>query len=351
MRGFASDNNSGICEPILAAMLEANREHELAYGDDFWSQKLKDCFESLFDRPCDPFVVLTGTGANVIALTTLVRSFECIFCSDISHINVDECGAPEKFIGSKLVSIDTSQTGGKLVPRNIQDHLIHRGFEHHVQPGAVSITQATELGTVYNLSELAELGEFCKAENLKIHMDGARFSNAVASLGCKPSEIIAASGLDILSFGGTKNGMMIGEAIVIFDQNLSSIVPYVRKQASQLVSKMRFISAQFLAFFNDELWLRNARNANAMARLLASRVEQMPGLKITSVVDSNAVFVCLPVELKNWLHEQGYFFYTWNESSQEVRWMTSFDTTVSDVNRFADTIEEGLAKLATGELS
>lgn len=351
MRSFASDNNSGICEPILAAMIEANREHELAYGDDSWSEKLKDCFESVFDRPCDPFLVLTGTGANIIALTMLIRTFECVFCSDVSHINVDECGAPEKFTGSKLIPIDTSQTGGKLVPVSIKNHISDRGFEHHVQPGAISITQASELGTVYSLSELTELGKFCEAENLKIHMDGARFSNAVASLGCKPSEIISATGVDILSFGGTKNGMMIGEAVIIFDQKLSSIAPYIRKQASQLVSKMRFISAQFLAFFNDELWLKNARNANAMARLLASRVEEMPDLKITSAVDSNAVFVCLPVELKNWLHEQGYFFYTWNASSQEVRWMTSFDTTVDDVISFADTIAEGLAKLANGELS
>tara|TARA_B100000674_G_scaffold494942_1_gene520838 strand:+ start:768 stop:1817 length:1050 start_codon:yes stop_codon:yes gene_type:complete len=343
MRSFASDNNSGISESVLVAIQKANTGHELAYGDDPYSKQLKTCFEEFFERPCEPFIVLTGTGANVISLALLTRSFECIYCSELSHINVDECGAPEKFTGSKLVPVNT--VDGKFGPNDLASHIKHRGFEHHVQPGAVSITQVTELGTVYSLDELSSLGDFCDSERLKIHMDGARFSNAVASLGCKPGEIIEAGRVDILSFGGTKNGMMLGEAVILFDQNLKLLVPYLRKQATQLASKMRFISAQFLAFFEKDLWLKNAQNANAMARILASRVESMPELNITASVDSNAVFVQIPPELNKWLKEQGYWFYNWDESRNEVRWMTSFDTTEHEVHQFADTIQQGLAKL------
>tara|TARA_Y100000589_G_scaffold104130_1_gene98455 strand:- start:597 stop:1646 length:1050 start_codon:yes stop_codon:yes gene_type:complete len=343
MRSFASDNNSGISESILKAIREANSGHELAYGDDSYSKQLKKCFEELFDQACEPFIVLTGTGANVISLALLTRSFECIFCSQSSHINVDECGAPEKFSGSKLVPVNT--VNGKFGPQDLEPHLNSRGFEHHVQPGAVSLTQVTELGTVYSLNELRALSEYCVTERLKIHMDGARFSNAVAALECKPGEIIDAGKVDILSFGGTKNGMMLGEAVVLFDQSLNSTIPYLRKQAMQLASKMRFISAQFLAFFEKDLWLQNARNANQMAKILASRVENMPELRITASVDSNAVFVEIPLELNQWLRDQGYWFYNWNESCDEVRWMTSFDTTEKEVHQFADTIEEGLVKL------
>ena len=320
MRSFASDNNSGISDSILKAIQEANYGHELAYGEDPYSSRLKKCFEEVFELPCEPFVVLTGTGANVISLGLLTRSFECIFCSELAHINVDECGAPEKFTGSKLVPVKVED--GKFGPEALKPHLIHRGFEHHVQPGAISITQVTEMGTVYSLKELRNLSDFCESESLKIHMDGARFSNAVTSLECRPGEIIEAGKVDILSFGGTKNGMMLGEAVILFDQNLKFMAPYLRKQASQLISKMRFISAQFLAFFEQDLWLKNARNANSMAKLLSSRVENIPELKITSSVDSNALFVQVPNELIEWLKDQGYYFYTWNESKNEVRWMT-----------------------------
>ncbi len=344
MRSFASDNNSGISESILKAIQDANDGHELAYGDDPYSKRLKKCFEDIFDRPCDPFVVLTGTGANVISLGLLTRSFECIFCSELSHVNVDECGAPEKFTGSKLIPVKVNN--GKFGPAELSPHLIHRGFQHHVQPAAISITQVTELGTVYSLEELQNLSRFCESESLKVHMDGARFSNAIATLDCTPGELIDAGKVDILSFGGTKNGMMLGEAVVLFNSNLKFMVPYLRKQATQLISKMRFISAQFLAFFEQDLWLENARNANAMAKVLASRIENIGQLKITESVDSNAVFVQIPRELIIWLKNQGYWFYTWNESKNEVRWMTSFDTTETEIHQFVDTIEQGLAKLA-----
>lgn len=348
MRSFASDNNSGISDSILKAIQDANNGHELAYGEDQYSNRLKKCFEEVFERPCEPFVVLTGTGANVISLSLLTRSFECIFCSELAHINVDECGAPEKFTGSKLVPVKVNN--GKFGPNELAPHLIHRGFEHHVQPGAVSITQVTEMGTVYSLEELQNLSDFCESESLKIHMDGARFSNAVASLDCKPGAIIEAGKVDILSFGGTKNGMMLGEAVILFDQNLKSMVPYLRKQASQLISKMRFISAQFLVFFEQDLWLKNARNANSMAKLLASRIANIPQLQITASIDSNALFVQVPRELIGWLKNQGYWFYTWDESKNEVRWMTSFDTTENEIHQFADTIEQGLAKLEQSTL-
>ncbi len=324
---FASDNASGASPEVLQALVEANDGYSIAYGDDRYTSELRSEINTLFGREVATFLAWGGTGANVVGLQALIRPWQGIICTQSSHINVDECGAPERFLGSKL--IDLPSPDGKLTAELVQKQLGVLGIVHHVQPGAVSITQATEYGTVYSVEELKEIIDTAHQGGLRVHMDGARVANAAVSLGCDVAEFTSEIGVDILSFGGTKNGMVYGEAIVVFDPELVGAVGYLQKQSAQLPSKMRYIAAQFLAMLKDDLWLDHARHANAMAQLLAEGVADIPQVTITQPTQANAVFATLPEEATSTLQAWSPF-YTW-EGDNEVRWMTSFATQVSDV--------------------
>lgn len=336
-RGFASDNNSGVHPAILKALSDANVGHAVGYGDDEWSARAINKFKEHFGNNIDVYFSFNGTGANILSLKTLSSSFNAILCADTAHINVDECGAPEKFTGSKLVPISTPD--GKLTPELIKPHLHGFGFEHHSQPGMISITQVTELGTLYTIEEIKAITTLAHEHGMYVHLDGARIANAAAALNKSFKEFTVDAGIDVISFGGTKNGMMFGEAVIFFNPELSKFAKYYRKQSAQLYSKMRYISTQFLAYFEDDLWLKNATHANKMAGLLAEHIEQIPEIKITQKVQANGVFAIIPEELIPILQEE-YFFYEWDENHSEVRWMTSFDTEEEDIVNFTKLIKQ-----------
>lgn len=336
-RGFASDNNAGVHSQILEALTSVNQGHVVGYGDDAVTEAAIKLFREMFKTECDVFFVFNGTGANIVSLQSASQSFQSVYCSDTAHIHVDECGAPEKFTGSKVIAIPTPN--GKLTPDLIKPHLHGFGFEHHAQPRVISITQSTEMGTVYNPQEIKAISELAHKHNMVLHMDGARIANAAVSLGLEFHEFTVDCGVDILSFGGTKNGMMLGEAIVIFNKELSINTKYYRKQGAQLFSKMRFVSAQFLAYFQDGLWQKSARHANNMAQKLFEKVSTVKGVKVTQKVESNGVFAIVPKSVIEPL-QQAYFFYPWNENTNEVRWMTSFDTTDEDIDGFVAKLKE-----------
>ena len=340
-RGFASDNNAGVHPEILKAIDEVNQGHVIAYGDDPYTAQAIDKFKEHFGNDIDVYFVFNGTAANVLGITALTRSFNSIICSDLAHLHVDECGAPEKYTGCKLLTVPSPD--GKLTIGGIQGHLHGFDFEHHAQPKVVSITQVTEMGTVYRPEEIREIADLVHSYNMYLHMDGARLSNAAVSLNCGFRNITVEAGVDVLSFGGTKNGMMFGEAIVFFNKNLTGDFKYIRKQGMQLGSKMRFISAQFNALLSNDLWRRNAKHSNDMAGYLEEKVKHIPGIKITQPVEANAVFAILPAESIPELQKQ-FFFYVWDETTSEVRWMTSFDTTKEDIDRFAQTLENILGE-------
>jgi threonine aldolase len=328
-RGFASDNNSGIHPDILEAVRAANRGHFVAYGADPFTERAVGRFREVFGASAQVYFVFTGTGANVLSLKAACSSHESVLCSAVSHLYADECGAPEHFVGVKLLTVPTGD--GKLDPGLLEPLLRGRGDEHHSQPRAVSVTQSTELGTVYSPAELAALGEFARRNDLLFHMDGARLANAAASLGCGLKELTADVGVDVLSFGGTKNGMMIGEAVVFLNPSLAHAFKYIRKQGMQLASKMRFISAQFDAYLRDGLWLRNARRANAMAAFLAGELLKVPGVAITQKVQANGVFVSAPRRAVEALRKR-FFFYVVDEETPVIRLMTSFDTGEEEIS-------------------
>lgn len=337
-RGFASDNNSGVHPDILKAITEANQGHVIAYGDDPYTEKAKEKFYEFFGNDIDIYFVFIGTAANVLGLNAVTRSWNAVICAETAHINVDECGAPEKFNGFKLLSVNTPD--GKLTIDLIKQHMHGFGFEHHSQPKIISITQATEMGTVYTVDEIKALADFAHKNDMYLHMDGARIANAAVSLGIDFKAFTKDAGVDILSFGGTKNGMMYGEAIVFFNKQLGQDFKYVRKQGMQLASKMRFISAQFERYLSDELWYKNAAHSNKMAKLLESKVKDIPQIKITQKVEANGVFAILPShELIEELTKE-YFFYDWDESRNEVRWMCSFDTREEDIIDFVNLLKQ-----------
>ena len=327
-RGFASDNNAGVHPAVMAAITRANDGHVIAYGDDVYTARAVGKFRDLFGKDVDVYFVFGGTGANVLGLKAVTESHHAIICAETAHINVDECGAPEKFTGCKLLSVPTPD--GKLRVAQIKPLLHEVGFEHHVQPRVISISQATELGTVYTAAEIKALANFAHQQGMLLHMDGARIANAAASLNVKIAAITKSAGVDVLSFGGAKNGMMYGEAVIFFDKTLARDFKYTRKQGTHLPSKMRFISAQFEALLTNDLWRQNAQHANAMARLLATELRKIPEVKITQKVEANGVFAELPKKYIPVLQKQ-YFFYVWNEETSEVRFMTSFDTTEEDI--------------------
>ena len=342
IRGFASDNNSGAHPLVMDALLAANTGHAVGYGEDLLTHQTKGLIQSMFAPACEVFFVYNGTGANMLGIQTLVRPFQSVLCADTAHIHVDECGAPEKHAGCKVISIPTPN--GKLTPELIQPHLKGFGFEHHSQPGMISITQSTELGTVYTVSEIKAIADLGHQYGLFLHMDGARLANAAVFLGATLNQISLEAGVDVLSLGGTKNGLLFGEAVIFANKNLSKQAKFIRKQTTQLHSKSRFISAQFNALFNDNLWHRNASHANAMAKKLEQAIALIPQIKITQEVQSNGVFAIVPQALIAPLQEE-FFFYVWNEQTHEVRWMTSFDTTDADIELFVESINSILLKI------
>lgn len=331
-RGFASDNNAGVHPRVMEALAEANAGHVPAYGDDPLTRRAAARLREHFGDGAEVFFVFGGTGANVSALQALTRPYHAVVCAETAHVNVDECGAPEKFTGCKLLALRTPE--GKLSPERVAPLLGRLGDEHHVQPRVVSVSQPTELGTVYTVEELRALAEFAHGRGMLLHVDGARLANAAAHLGATLHELTAGAGVDALSFGGTKNGMMYGEAVVFFDPRLAEGFEFIRKQATQLASKMRYIAAQFDALLADELWLSNAAQANRMARLLAAELGSVPGVRLTRPVESNAVFVSLPPRCLEALRRE-YVFYLWD---QDARLMCSFDTTEDDVRALADAV-------------
>src|ERR1051326_893460 len=336
-RGFASDNNAGVHPRVMEALRAANEGHVVAYGDDAYTEAAVGKFREQFGEQVEVFFVFGGTGANVLGLSAITRPHHAVVCAESAHINVDECGGPEKFTGCKLIDLPTPD--GKLRPEQIEPLRARVGDQHHVQPRVVSVSQATEYGTVYTVEELKRLAEFAHTHDLLLHVDGARVANAAAHLNVSLRELTAGAGVDVLSFGGTKNGMMYGEAVVFFDPARARGFEFVRKQGAQLPSKMRFITAQFGALLADALWLRNAEHANRMAGLLASELKRIPQVRITQPVESNAVFAVIPPEHVGAIREH-FFFYVWDEQTSEARLMCSFDTTEEDVRELAKVIRE-----------
>src|SRR5215211_1369275 len=336
-RSFASDNNAGVHPEMIEAIRAANEGHVVAYGDDPFTERAIRVFQKHFGKDIAVYFVFGGTGANVLGLKAITNSYEAVVCAETAHINVDECGAPEKFTGCKLLSIRTPD--GKLRVEQIKLLLHGIGFEHHVQPRVISVSQATEMGTVYTKNELKTLARFAHDNNMLLHVDGARIANAAASLDARLKEITVDAGVDVLSFGGAKNGMMYGEAVVFLDKKLGENFKYIRKQGMHLPSKMRFISAQFEALLSGDLWRRSATHANRMARVLASELEKVPGIKIMQPVEANGVFAEIPERYVPALQKK-YFFYVWNEETSECRFMASFDTTEEDIQDFVTLVRK-----------
>jgi threonine aldolase len=342
-RSFASDNNAGVHPAILKAIALANQGHVVGYGADPYTASAVGKFREHFGPDAEVFFVFNGTGANVLSLQALTRSYQAVICSFGAHIYTDECGAPEKFTGCKLIPL--SPQDGKIDVELVRHAYHNIGDEHHVQPKVVSITQATETGTLYQPQEIHALADFAHAHDMYLHMDGARLANAAAALGQTLRGATRDLGVDVLSFGGTKNGIMGGEAVVFFRPELCGDFLYWRKQSMQLASKMRFIAVQLEALLDNNLWLSNARHSNRMARLLENEVRQIPGVRIVYPVEANGVFAQIPPAAIAKLQER-YFFYVWNEEESVVRWMCSFDTTEDDVRDFAKFVGEVVGQAA-----
>ncbi|HEY6659875.1 MAG TPA: low specificity L-threonine aldolase [Pyrinomonadaceae bacterium] len=336
-RSFASDNNAGIHPEMIEAITAANDGHVIAYGDDPFTARAIKLFQKHFGRDVAVYFVFGGTGANVLGLKAITESYQAIICAETAHVNVDECGAPEKFTGCKLLTIATAD--GKLRVDQIKPLLHGIGVEHHVQPRVISVSQATEMGTVYTKKELKALADFAHEHNMLLHVDGARLANAAVALKASLKEITADVGVDVLSFGGTKNGMMYGEAVIFFDKKLGDNFKYIRKQGMHLPSKMRFISAQFEALLSGDLWRRSAAHSNRMAQMLESELSKLPHVQVTQPVEANGVFAVIPSKYVPQLQKK-YFFYVWNEEISEVRLMASFDTTENDVRDFIEFVRK-----------
>jgi threonine aldolase len=340
-RGFASDNNAGIHPDVLKKIASVNSGHAIGYGSDIYTDEVKDIFRKQLGSSTEIFFVFNGTAANVLGLSGVTQPWNSVITAFSAHIEQDECGAPEKFTGCKVLTVDTSD--GKITVDMLEKHMHGFDFEHHSQPKVISITQATEMGTVYTVEEIKVISEYAHKNGMLLHMDGARIANAAVSLNLPFKAFTTDAGVDVLSFGGTKNGMMFGEAVCFLKPGLSENFKYIRKQGMQLASKMRFISAQYLAYFNDSLWLKCAAHSNSMAKLLYEKVKDIKGLNVTQLVQSNGVFVIIPHAIAEKLRKE-YFFYPWNEKTSEYRWMTSWDTTESDIENFADLVNKLMSK-------
>lgn len=339
-RSFASDNNAPVAPEIVQAVITANEGDAVGYGDDPWTARAVERFREHFGAKTDVYFAFNGTGANIVALSSLLRPWEAVLCAATAHLQTDECGAFERFSGSKVMPIATND--GKLRPADIEPFL-HAGHGvHFPQPRAISISQATEFGGLYEPDELRELCAFAHEHDLFVHVDGARIANAAAALGTTLRAITVDLGVDVLSFGGTKNGLMLGEAVCFFDPAIhAAAAPFVQKQAMQLASKMRYVSAQFEALLTGDLWLRYASHANAMTAILHQRIASLPNLRITRPVRCNAIFATMDRDAIERLRER-IFFYTFDESLPEVRWMTHWATTPNDVADMANALEEAL---------
>jgi threonine aldolase len=342
-RQFGSDNFAGICPEAWQALERANRGHVQGYGNDPWTAHAAELIRQTFEADCEVFFVFNGTSANALSLAALGQSYHSVLCHEIAHVETDECGATEFFSnGMKVLQVRGEQ--GKILPSGIEQRVKQRSDIHYPKPRAVSVTQATEVGTVYSQSELGAIGEKCRELGLSLHMDGARFANAVASLGVTPKEITWQVGVDVLCFGGTKNGSHVGEAVVFFKRELAREFDYRCKQAGQLCSKMRFLAAPWVGMLEDGAWLRNARHANAMADRLARKLLGVPEVKLLFPRQANAVFVDLPPDVIEPLRREGWLFYTFIGEGGS-RLMCSWDTTEEDVDRFV----ADLSRLLAGE--
>jgi threonine aldolase len=333
---FASDNYAGAHPAVLEAIAAANQGWAQAYGDDDWTARLRERLRELFGD-VEPFPVFNGTGGNVTALSAVLRPYEAVICPETAHINVDECGAPERIAGAKLVDVPTPD--GKLTPELLRSRLTGFGDQHHVQARVVSISQSTELGTVYAPAEVAALAETAHEAGLLVQMDGARLVNAAEALGLELRELTTDCGVDVLTLGGTKSGLLGAEAVVFLRPELAADYLYARKQGTQLASKMRFISAQLLRLFEGDLWRETAGHANAMARRLGDAVTATPGVELAYPMQANAVFAALPAAAIERLHER-YHFYVWDEEAGVVRWMCSWQTTPADVDQLVAALRE-----------
>lgn len=328
MRSFASDNNSGVHPLVMQALIEANADHAVGYGDDPWTALATAKIKKVFGESASPYFVFNGTGANSVALQAVTRSFHSILCTQTAHIYVDECGAPARMTGCSIIAIATAD--GKLTPDLIRPHLHNFGVCHHSQPRAVYISQVSELGTVYTIAEVRDIADLLHAHGMYLHMDGARLANACAFLDCTMKQLTVDAGVDVLSFGGTKNGMMMGEAVIAFRPEINEHLQFYRKQSAQLASKMRYLSAQFLPYLENDLWLANATRANAAARKVADMLQSYPQIRFTQPIESNQLFFTIPSEALKKL-QQAYFFYMWNEATNEARFVTSWDTSDEDI--------------------
>ncbi len=333
---FASDNNSGALPEMIDAVRKVNVEHVHAYGGDEYSESAIDCFKKNFGENIDVHFVFNGTAANVLSIKALLKSYESVLCAETSHLNMDECGAPEAMTGSKLILLPS--VDGKIKIKDLDEKYIRLGDQHYSQPKMVSITQPTEYGTVYTVEEMRQISDWCKKRNMYFHVDGARFVNAATSLQKSLKEISADVGVDVLSFGGAKNGLIIGEAVIFFNKNLSKDFKFYRKQLMQLGSKARFISSQFETLLSNDLWKKSSAHSLKMAQLLCEKLSKFPEIRITQKVQANAVFAMMPKEWVGVLREK-YFFYVWNENTWEVRLMTTFDTSEAQINDFCGIIE------------
>ncbi|HLH36159.1 MAG TPA: low specificity L-threonine aldolase [Alloacidobacterium sp.] len=338
---FASDNYAGICPEAWQSMEAANRGHATSYGDDPWTTRAADVFRDLFETDCDVYFVFNGTAANSLALASLCQSYHSVICCDASHVETDECGAPEFFSnGSKLLVAPSSDS--KLTPQSIHELATKRQDIHYPKPRAVTITQATEMGRVYSLDELHAVADACSAHQLLLHMDGARFANAVASLGCTPAEMSWKSGVDVLCFGGTKNGMAAGEAVLFFDRVLAEGFDYRCKQAGQLASKMRYLSAPWVGMLESGAWLRNAEHGNRCARILQAQIESLPGVRLVQPVEANSVFLEANQAILDALRARGWHFYTFIGGA--ARFMFAWDTDLRQIDAFFRDLKECAAQ-------
>jgi threonine aldolase len=338
-KSFASDNNSGIHPDILNAIIEANQNDYISYGDDKYTAEAIQEFKKIFGVDTEIFFVLNGTGANATALKSVTNSFHAIICTDTAHISIDECGAVENLTGAKLLTVSTED--GKLKPEHIEQFVHFQGDQHHSQPAVVSISQSTELGTLYQPEEIKAICAAAHKYGMLVHLDGARIANACAALNIGFKEMSKDLGIDLMSFGSSKNGMAFGEAVVFFNKEHAKYFPFIRKQSMQLLSKIRFISCQYKPYFHDDLWKKNALNANNLAKLLYEKLHEVKNLKITRKPEVNAVFCFLPKDKISLLQEKR-FFYTWDEHTGEVRFMTSFNMTENDILDFVDFLKSEL---------
>ena len=342
-RGFASDNNAGVHPDILREIISSNSGHVTGYGSDIYTEKALGLFKEHFGNLTETYFVFTGTAANVLGLSGIMKSWNSIITASTAHLEGDECGAPEKFIGCKVLVVDTPD--GKISPELIEKHMHGIDFEHHSQPKVISITQSTEMGTVYTVAEIARIATFAHVRGMLLHMDGARLANAAVSLNLPFKAFTTDAGVDVLSFGGTKNGMMSGESICFLKPGLSDDFKYIRKQGMQLASKMRFISAQYIGYFRNDLWKKCASNSNAMARMLADKLKLIVEVKVTQEVQSNGVFVIMPADIAEKMRDH-YFFYPWDEKRSEYRLMASWDTKEEDIEDFIILLKRELSTLS-----